>query len=77
MTVLSATVFDTRGIVFAAWTLAASTIGAFAGMLIRRIIPAMAITLGVYLGLGLLTWLFLRPHYPVSSYWPMQFIEAA
>jgi ABC-type transport system involved in multi-copper enzyme maturation permease subunit len=36
LTVLSATVFDTRGIAFAAWTLAAFAIGAFAGMLITR-----------------------------------------
>jgi ABC-type transport system involved in multi-copper enzyme maturation permease subunit len=66
MTVLSSTVFDTRGIVFAAWTLAAFAIGAFAGMLIRKIVPAMAVTLGAYLGLGLLTWLVLRKNYPVS-----------
>jgi hypothetical protein len=66
LTVLSATVFDTRGIDFAAWTLVAFTIGALAGMLIRRIIPAMAVTLGAYLGLDLLTWLVLRPHYPLA-----------
>ncbi len=66
LTVLSATVFDTRGIVFAAWTLAAFTIGAFAGMLIRRIVPAIAVTLGAYLGLNLLAWLELRKFYPVS-----------
>ena len=63
MTVLTATVFDTRGVSFAAWTLAAFSIGALAGMFIRRIVPAMAITLGVYLGLQLLTWLFLRKNY--------------
>jgi hypothetical protein len=66
LTVLGATVFDTRGIVFAAWTLAAFTIGAFAGMLIRRIVPAIAATLGAYLGLNLLAWLELRKFYPVS-----------
>jgi hypothetical protein len=66
MTVLSATVFVTRGIAFAAWTLVAFAIGVLAGMLIRRIIPAMAVTLGAYLGLDLVTWLFLRPHYPVA-----------
>jgi ABC-2 family transporter len=75
LTVLSATVFDTRGIAFAAWTLAGFSIGVLAGMFIRRIVPAMAITLGGYLGLQLLTWLFLRPHYPVSRFWPMQFVE--
>jgi ABC-2 family transporter protein len=75
MTVLNATVFDTRGVAFAAWTLAGFSIGVLAGMFIRRIVPAMAITLGVYLGLQLLTWVFLRPHYPVSRFWPMQFVE--
>ena len=63
LSVLNATVFGTRGVAFAAWTLAAFAIGAFLGMLIRRILPAMAATLGVYLGLNLLTWLFLRKHY--------------
>ena len=63
MSVLNATVFGTRGVAFAAWTLAAFTIGAFLGMLIRRIVLAMAATLGAYLGLNLLTWLFLRKHY--------------
>ncbi len=51
MNVLAATVFTTRGVAFAAWTLVAFAIGAFLGMLIRRIIPAMAATLGAYLGL--------------------------
>jgi hypothetical protein len=66
MTALGASAFVTRGIGFAAWTLAAVTIGALAGMLIRRIIPAMAVTLGAYLGLDLLTWLVLRPNYPLA-----------
>lgn len=66
LTVLSATVFDTRGVVFAAWCLAAFAIGAFLGMLMRRVIAAMAATLGVYLGLALLTWVYLRKHYPVA-----------
>ncbi len=66
MNVLAATVFATRGIAFAAWTLTAFAAGAFLGMLIRRIIPAMAATLGVYLGLALLAWLVLREDYPVA-----------
>jgi hypothetical protein len=66
MNVLAATVFDTRGIDFAAWVLIAFAIGVFLGMLIRRIIPAMAATLGAYLGLQLLTWLVLREDYPVA-----------
>jgi len=66
LTVLAEGVFDTRGIDFAARTLVAFTIGAFLGMLIRRTVPAMAATLGVYLGLKLLVWLVLREDYPVA-----------
>jgi ABC-2 family transporter protein len=60
---LSTRVFDLRGIAFAAWTLAAFAIGALAGMLIRRTVPAIAATLAVYAGLALATGLWLREHY--------------
>ena len=66
LTVLSWGVFETRGVAFAAWCLAAFAIGAFLGMLIRRTVGAMAATMGVYLGLQLLTWGVLSRHYPVS-----------
>jgi hypothetical protein len=66
LTVFSATVFDTRGVAFAAWCLVAFAIGAFLGMLLRRVIGAMAATLGAYLGLALLTWLVLRERYPFA-----------
>lgn len=66
MSVITAAVFPARPLTFAAWTLLAFTIGAFAGMLIRRIVPAMAVTLGAYTGLYVVTWLFLRKLYPVS-----------
>jgi hypothetical protein len=56
-------VFDLLGVAFAAWTLAAFAIGALAGMLIRRVVPAIAATLGVYAGLALATALYLRQHY--------------
>ena len=56
-------VFDLRGVAFAAWTLAAFAIGALAGMLIRRVVPAIAATLAVYAGLALAAALFLRQHY--------------
>lgn len=55
--------FDLRGIAFAAWTLAAFAIGALAGVLIRRILPAMFATLAAWSGLALATALFFRPHY--------------
>jgi ABC-type transport system involved in multi-copper enzyme maturation permease subunit len=60
---LNPEVFNLRGVAFAAWTLAAFAIGALAGMLIRRVVPAMAATLAVYTGLALAVGLFLRQHY--------------
>jgi hypothetical protein len=55
--------FDLRGISFVAWTLAAFAIGVLAGVLIRRVLPAMFATLAAYSGLAPVTALFLRPHY--------------
>jgi hypothetical protein len=60
---LSTRVFDLGEVAFAAWTLAAFAIGALAGTLIRRTVPAIAATLAVYAGLALATWQYLRPHY--------------
>ena len=59
----AAGLFDLRGVTFAAWTLAAFAIGALAGMLIRRVVPAIAATLAAYTGLVLAAGLFLREHY--------------
>ncbi len=55
--------FDLRGVGFAAWTLAVFAIGALAGMLIRRVVPAIAATLAVYAGLAFAVGGFLRKHY--------------
>jgi ABC-type transport system involved in multi-copper enzyme maturation permease subunit len=63
VTPFSARVFDLLGIAFAAWTLAAFAIGALAGILIRRAVPAIAATLAVYAGLAFATGLWLREHY--------------
>ena len=60
---LSPAVFDLRGVAFAAWTLAAFAIGALAGMLIRRVVPAIAATLAAYTGLALAAGMYLRQHY--------------
>ena len=56
-------VFDLRGVAFAAWALAAFAIGALAGMLIRRVVPAIVATLAVYTGLAIAAALYLREHY--------------
>ena len=76
LTVLTPTVFDASGLSYAAWTLTAFCVGAFLGALLRRTLAAMAVTLPVYLGLAGLTWFYLRNHYPVSTFWPMQLFEA-
>ncbi len=60
---LNAIVFDLRGIAFAAWTLVAFAIGALAGMLIRRVVPAIVATLATYTGLAIAAGVFLRRHY--------------
>ena len=57
------TIFDLRGVALAAWTLAAFAIGVLAGILIRRVIPAMFATLAVWAGLAFVTGAFLRGHY--------------
>jgi hypothetical protein len=62
-TPFSARLFDLREVAFAAWTLAAFAIGALAGMLIRRVVPAIAATLAACAGLALATALYLREHY--------------
>jgi ABC-2 family transporter protein len=59
----STRVFDLGEVAFAAWTLAAFSIGVLAGMLIRRAVPAIAATLASYAGLASLTTLYLREHY--------------
>jgi hypothetical protein len=55
--------FDLRGITFAAWTLVAFAIGVLAGVLTRRVVPAIVSTLVAYTGLAVVTGGFLRQHY--------------
>jgi ABC-2 family transporter protein len=67
--VLAPQLFDLRGADFAVWTLAAFAIGVFAGVVIRRTVPAMAAALAAWTALDLATVLFLRKHYapPVTG----------
>jgi hypothetical protein len=55
--------FQLTGVAFAAWTLAAFAIGALAGVLIRRVVPAMAAAMAAWAGLLLATAVYLRRHY--------------
>ena len=61
--------FDLGRVTFAAWTLAAFATGALAGILVRRVIPAMFATLAACGGLAFATGAFLRGHYaaPLTS----------
>jgi hypothetical protein len=60
---LAPSLFDLRGVAFGAWTLAAFAIGVLAGMLIRKVVPAIVATLVVYAGLAIATGTWLRAHY--------------
>ncbi len=54
---------DLRGAALPAWTLAAFALGALAGTLIRRVVPAMFVTLALWIALAFATGAFLRQHY--------------
>jgi hypothetical protein len=76
---LMAITFDLRGVAFAGWALVAFAIGVLAGILIRRVVPAMFATLAAWSGLAIVTGAYLRPHYetplvtsgfkPLSAAW--------
>ncbi len=57
------TLFDLSGIALAAWTLAAFAIGLLAGIMVRRVVPAMFATIAAWSGLAYVTGAFLRVHY--------------
>jgi hypothetical protein len=56
-------VFDQRGIDPIGWALFAFALGVTAGVLLRRTLPAMATTLGIFTAARILWPLYLRPHY--------------
>ena len=55
--------FALLGVAFAAWTLFSFSLAAFLGAVFKRIVPAMAVTLVVYIALALATATAIRPHY--------------
>jgi len=57
------TVFSLREVTFPAWTLAVFSIAALAGMLIRRVVPAIVASLAVYAGLAIAAAGLLRERY--------------
>jgi hypothetical protein len=60
---LDPALFGLRGVTYAAWTLAGFAIGALVGLLIRRVVPAVAVTLAACFGLTFATGVYLRQHY--------------
>lgn len=55
--------FDLRGVALAGWTLVAFSIGALAGMIIRRVVPAIIATLAAYGALAFAVGGLVREHY--------------
>jgi hypothetical protein len=55
--------FDIQGIVPVGYALFAVALGIAAGTIIRRSLPALAVTLGVFVGLRLVIEEWVRPHY--------------
>jgi MFS family permease len=55
--------FALLGVAFAAWTLFAFAVAAFMGTLLRRTVPAMAVTIVVYIAVALAAATAIRPHY--------------
>ena len=54
--------FDQQGVVPIAYTLFAVAVGVFAGTMTRKVLPAMAITLGAFLAARIVVTLFVRPN---------------
>ncbi|MGE5291899.1 MAG: hypothetical protein ACM3ML_32885 [Micromonosporaceae bacterium] len=61
--------FEVEGVVFAARTLMAFMLGALAGVVIRRVVPAIVASLAAWVAIVLPTVLFVRPHYraPITT----------
>jgi hypothetical protein len=57
------TLFDLLGFALAAWTLAAFAMGVLAGVIIRRVIPAMFATIAVWAALAFATGAYVRANY--------------
>lgn len=76
---LRATVFDTQGVVPVGYAVFAVALGIAAGVLLRRTLPAVAVTLAGFIGVRLAIAQFLRAHLlpatvayssPLSETWP-------
>jgi hypothetical protein len=65
--------FDIQGIAPVAYSLFAVALGIAVGSIVRRVLPAIATTLGIFVGLRAAIAVYVRPHYlaPVSQLFPL------
>jgi hypothetical protein len=70
---LSPGAFDIQGIVPIAYSVFAMALGIAAGVLLRRVVPAIATALGAFIALRVLVGLFLRQHFmaPITEILPI------
>jgi hypothetical protein len=71
--------FGTQGLVPVAYALFAVALGIAAGALLRRTLPALAATGGLYVAVRLVVTVFVRPHYqaPVIASFPLDALPGA
>jgi hypothetical protein len=67
--------FDIQGIVPVAYAVFAVALGLAVGSMFRRVVPAIAATLGVFLALRIVTVVYIRPHFmtPIAKMLPFGF----
>jgi hypothetical protein len=70
-------VFDLRGFIPIAYALFALALGTAAGALIRKIVPAMAVTLGAFVAVRAVVELVLRPRYLPTRTVSYPFVQAS
>jgi hypothetical protein len=65
--------FDTQNVLPVALAIFAVALGIAAGCILRRTLPALATTVGVYVGVCVLVSVYLRPHYlkPITRSFPL------
>ena len=64
--------FDVQGIVPVSYAIFAVALGIAVGSVIRRVLPSLAVTLGLFVALRALVGVYLRPHYmaPITKLFP-------
>jgi hypothetical protein len=64
---LSPVLFDARGFAVVGYAAFAVTLGAAAGLLIRRTVPAMAVTLAIFVAVQVIVPALVRPHFAAPA----------